>query len=62
MSCDQEYTIYFLQGPANSLFPEEPLALQENKQFQIPLGNKSVFSFTKLMILAVYLKLILEQF
>ena len=46
MSFDQEYTIYFLQG---SVF-----GLSGNKQCQIPSGNEFVYSFTKLMIFAVY--------
>ena len=43
MNLDQEYTIYFLQGAVTAYF-----------LFQIPSGNNCVYSFTKLMILAVH--------
>ena len=51
MIFDQEYTAYFLQGSVTSHF------LQEKNSFQISSGNKSVYSFTKLTVLAVELNL-----
>ena len=46
MSFVQEYTIYFLQG--SQLFISfRALGPSGNKQFEIPSGNKCVYSFTK---------------
>ena len=51
MIFDQEYTVYFLQGCVTVHF------LQEINSFQISSGNKSVYSFTKLTVLAAELNL-----
>ena len=46
MSFDQEYTIYFLQE--SELFISfRANGPSGNKQFEIPAGNKFVYSFTK---------------
>ena len=46
MTFVQEYTIYFLQG--SQLFISfRAFGPSGNKQFEIPSGNKSVYSFTK---------------
>ena len=50
MSFDQKYTVYFIQ---ESVFNSAHLDLQEINSFQIPSGNKSVYSFTKFTMLAV---------
>ena len=60
MSFDQEYTIYFLQGSVTAYFLRAK-GPSGNKQFQIPSGNKFVYSFTKLTILSVYPSVILRR-